>query len=596
MSTLGRFWRRLWFLLRRGRLERELQEEMRQHVALKTEKNLAVGMDPEEARYAAQRQLGNMTRQQEESRQSWGFPLLESLVQDIRYGLRGLRQSPGFTLVATATLAVGIGATTAIFSIVNTVLLHPLPYKDSSRLVRVWTESSTFPDSKMGQSVLNFNDIKAQAHSFQGIAVYSRRAFSLTGNGEPEQIFACAISPGFLALFGIHPEMGRDFLPEDQQGKNGNVVLLSHGLWQRRFGGDPNIAGKQVTLEEKSYTVVGVVPPAFRFPGKSDAWVPLVFPARAQRERTWWLYFAIAKLRTGVTLESAQTELDGIAAGLRNAYPKETPGLRFPLTTIQQYLVHKEKAELLVFLAAVGFLLLIACANVSNLVLSRGLQRQREIAVRAALGASRGRILRQLLIESLTLAFAGGLAGLLLALAGVGAFRSLAPPEFPRLGELRAEPVIVFFTFAISAVAGIISGLAPALYTSRSDLNLAIKERNAVADPAAKKFSLRGLLVVTEIALALVLLTGSALMAQSLSRMLGVDTGMRTDHLLTAELRVAKAKYGTENAQRLFLQRLLESLQAYPQITGVAVSDQTLLDPDGEAEISFDPSLLESVS
>lgn len=530
----GEIWRRLTFLLQRRRLERELAEEMRQHAEWKAQKNIDAGVDPEEARLLARRQLGNATRQSEDSRQSWGFPLLESIASDIRYGLRGLRNASGFTTVTLLTLALGVGASTAIFSIVYAVLLRPLPYKDSPRLVQVYTVSAMFPDFRMGQSIPNLREIQARSHSFEGTAIFQEQNKSLTGSGEPQQLSTIAISSGFMNLFGVHPALGRDFQPEDEQRLNGDVVLLSHPLWMTRFGGDPGIVGKPVNLEQKPYTVVGVLPADFSFGEKAVAWVPLTLNAEDQRERANWRFFALARLRSGVSLASAQSEMDAIAGDLGRRYPQQAGGIRFPLITLQEAIVGSDRAELLALLGAVGFLLLIACANVSNLVLSRGLQRRKEISLRAALGASRRRILRQLLTESLLLALAGGLAGIALSAAGLAGFRALAPADFPRLEELRMEPVTAVFAFVIATLAGILFGLAPAMSIARSDLNAPMKERTATATGPAGRFSLRGFLAVAEVSMALVLLTGSALMVQSLLRTMKVNTGMRTAQVMTA--------------------------------------------------------------
>ena len=593
MSFIGEAWRRFMFLLRRGQMDRDLAEEMRQHAALKAEKNIAYGMAPDEAQHAAQRQIGNVTRQMEESRQSWGFPAVESVWQDIRYGLRGLRKSPGFTTIAMLTLALGIGASTAIFSIVNTVLLRPLPYKDSSRLVHVWTVSSMFPEFTLGQSIPNLQDIEARSHSFETLATFEVRARNLTGSGEPEQLRTVEVSPSFLTLFGVHPIIGRDLRPEDEQRKDGDVVLLSYGLWQRRFGGDRSIIGRTIMLSQQPWTVAGVLPSGFSFPGNIDALVPRNIPPGNRTERQAWMYTALGKLRPGVSLAKAQSEMNGIAAALAHQYPQDATGIQFPLVTLQDDATRRSKPQLLALLGAVGFLLLIACANVSNLVLSRGLRRQREIAVRAALGASRRRILRQLLIESLLLAMAGGVAGAGLAIAGVRLFRALAPAGFPRIEELRTEPVTLLIALIVSALAGILCGLAPALTITRGDLNLPIRDNSAASSAPVRLFSLRSFLVVAEVALALVLLTGSALMAQSMMRLLRVDTGLTTDHLLTGEMTLPKALYDSKDSQHLFLERLLQALQARRQFSGAVLTNSPLL--TGSVTVtSFNPALLGS--
>jgi putative ABC transport system permease protein len=423
--------------------------------------------------------------------------------------------------------------------------------------------------------------------------MYRPTNFSLTGNGDPEQVGAAAATSNFLDVFSIRPILGRSFVPEDEQLKNGNVVLLSYSLWKEHFGGDPEIVSKTLSLDQKRYTVVGVLPAGFTdfyaAGDKVQAWVPLVVKPEDQQNRTAWMYQAVAKLRPGITLDRAQAELDGIAAALAHEYPKDAAQIEFPVQTIQQAVVSSDKRELLILLAAVGFLLLIACANVSNLVLSRGLKRQREIAVRAALGASRSRILRQLLLESFVLAVAGGAAGVALAGAGIRSFRAFAPASFPRLEEVRFEPQIALFAFAFSLLAAVLCGLAPALAASRSDLNLTIRE-NSVLAPAGHP-RLRSFLVVTEVALALILLTGSALMVQSLVRTLRVDPGLRTDHLMTARVTLSSTRYPSGDAQELFIKRLLEALRAEPQFTGVALSNNSLL-AHRSSLMTFDPSTL----
>lgn len=500
---------------------------------------------------------------------------VSSLMQDLRYGLRGLRKALGFTLVATLTLALGIGACTAIFSIVSVVLLRPLTYKDSSRMVHIWTGSPSYPEFQLGQSIPNVNDLKALNHSLEATALYSPGRKTLTGNGEPEQLSAAAVTADFFNFFSVHPLAGREFVADDEQMKNGDVVVLSYGLWKRRFVADPKIVGLQITLDQKPYTVVGVLPEKFSYPEKTDLWVPLVVDAKEQAERQRWMYFMLGKVRAGVSMDAAQSELNGIAAGIGQQHPEEAAGIKFPIETLQHSAVGSGEAELLALTGAVGFLLLIACANVSNLVLSRGLKRQREIAVRAALGASRRRIMRQLLLEGLLLAFAGGLAGTVLASLGVAGFRALAPAGFPRLEELRIEPLTILIAFAITAFTGILCGLAPAASASRINLSVALKEKLATA--TARRFSLRGILAATEVALAFILLTGSALMVQSMVRLLKVDTGLRIDHVLSANLSLPKARYGTDDASRLFIRRLLDALRAQPQFSGVAISDNTIL-------------------
>jgi putative ABC transport system permease protein len=575
MAKLGELWRRILFSFRRSSMDRELAEEMRQHLELKAEQNIASGLPEDEAHYAAQRQFGNLTRMEEESRTSSGFPFLESLLQDVRYGLRGLRKAPGFTAVAAITLALGIGATTAIFSIVNTVLLRPLPYKDSSRLAEIHTVSPMFGEFQLGESKPDFDDIQSGTHSFEAMAISEDKSTNLTAPGTPEEIQAAAVSSGYLPLLGVAPILGRTFQPEDEERKNGDVVLLSQRIWRERFGSDPNVVGKTITLEEKLYTVIGVMPGHFESPNQKDIWLPFLKSSAAASKRGNWFFGVLAKVKAGQSMQAAQTELDGVATRLAAQYPEDDKGIKFQLTSLQESVVGDAKASFIPLLGAVAFLLLIACANVSNLILSRGVQRQSEMAVRAALGASRSRILRQLLIESLLLSCIGGAAGILLAVYGVAAYRTFAPPDHPRLHELHADLAVAWIALALSSIAGILCGLAPALHTSRANLNLALKERLSSGTPT--RFSMRSALVVTEVALALVLLDGSALMVQSMVRMLTVDTGFRTDHMLTAELNLPQSRYATPESQQLFLQQLLDTLHANERFKNVAVSDASAL-------------------
>lgn len=590
MSRMGELWRKTVFLVRRRQMERELAEEMRDHLERKAAKNSMAGMSDVEAGYAARRQLGNLALQQERSRANWGFTALESLAQDVRYGLRGLRKSPGFTGVAILTLTLGIGASTAIFGIVNAVVLRPLPYKDANRLMYVWTISPYFPQYHMGQSKPNIDDIQKQNRSFKTLAIYQSVKLTLTGSDEPVPVSAAAVSADFLNVFAIQPEVGRGFVPGDDEGKNHNVVLLSHRLWQSRFGGNPHIVGQTLILNDKPYSVAGVLPATFSFPDKTEAWVPLIISENDRLHRRNWKFYAIGRLADGAAVRTAQAEMDKIAGQLSREFPQENDNIQLLVMPVRDGLVNQAaKSQLWILVGAVSFLLLIGCANVSNLILSRGVQRRREIALRAALGASGGRILRQLLVESLLLALLGGLGGLLLAGAGIMAFRSLAPGNFARLDEVHLEPAVAFMALLVSTLAGLLSGLAPALHTAHSDVNMALKDHAASFTP--RRLWLRTFLVSSEVALALVLLTGSALMVQSFSRLMKVDTGFRTDHLLTARVAPLASRYPSSGARHLFVAHLLEALRGEPQFHGAAISEYPLLNGDPSL-IGLEPGYL----
>lgn len=589
MARVKELLRRFVFLLRRNQLDQDLAEEMRDHLRRKAEKNIAAGMSRSEAISEAQRQLGNFTRQQEESRSIRGFPILESTLQDLRYGMRGLRNSPGFTAIAVLTLALGIGATTSIFSIVNAVVLRPLPYQDSRRLVHIWGETRQFPDFKMGISYPDIQDLISQTHSFETVGFYRQQNLDLTGSGEPEQIHVTAVSPDFFRVFSIEPFLGSAFRPGDYEMKNGRLILLSYALWQKRFDGDMKIVGRTIDLDNASYTVAGVMPRELML-FREDAWVPLVVDAKEKIQRENWMFMTLAKLKPDVSLRIGQAELNQFQARLAAAYPKEESDQHLEIMQLLDGAVNADsRNQLFTLLGAVGFLLLIGCANVSNLILSRSVQRQREIALRAALGASRLRILRQLLAESLLLALVGGATGLLLADVGIRSFRTIAPADFARINEIHMEPQVAVVALLVSCLAGVLCGLAPAMHTSRPDLTFALKDRAGVA--GRHPVLLRNFLVITEISLALALLTGSALMAQSFMRLIKVDPGFRTDHLLSAQIALGEGRYPSEDARRLFTLRLLESLRTEPQFTGVALANAPLMTHSLMA-MMFDPKYM----
>src|SRR5262249_29440685 len=370
--------------------------------------------------------------------------------------------------------------------------------------------------------------------------------------------------------------------------KSGKVVLIGYGLWQSRFGGARNVIGERVTLDQEPYTIVGVLPQEADY----SLLIPLIFSASDRQNRLHRMAFVYAKLKPETRLRTAQVELDAIAARLAAQYPKTDAGIKLNAALLQGETVENAKTGLLVLLGAVSFLLLIACANVGNLILARGTQRHREISVRAALGAGRGRIVRQLLVESLLVALLGGAAGMLVAVFVIDGFKAFAPTDVPRLHELRLEPMIAWFGLVISSFAGIVCGLAPALQTSRTDLVFALKDRGAAsASPGTHHSRLRSVLVISEVALALVLLAGSALMVQSLARTLRVDPGFRTDHLLTAQLTLSQTRYSSDEARQMFVRRLLDELHARPQLGHAAMSDYGTLD-NLQAITSFDPKTL----
>ena len=493
---------------------------------------------------------------------------MRNLLQDIRYGLRILWKSPGFALVTILALAIGIGANTAIFSIVNGVLLRPLPFKTADRLVFLSEWSQQVPD--MSVSYPNYQDWRDQSTVFEQLAAFRSAGYILTGAGDPERLTAREVSASFFPALGVTPALGRNFSSdEDKPGAN-RTVILSYGLWQRRFGGNPNIIGQAITLNNQSYTVVGVLPQTFEWQAPVDLFVPIETGLGADlqvRDDHPGIYL-IGTLKDGVTVEQARAELTTITSRLAQQYPKTNAGNGFAITKLQDRATQDIRAALLVVLAAVGFMLLIACANVANLLLARAATRAKGIAIRTALGAGRWRIIRQLLTESILLALAGGALGLLFAIWGVDALRAFIPDEVPRLlvTSIHLDTRVLLFTLIVSIVTGLIFGLAPALQVSKSNLNEALKEGGRSATAGARRNYVRSLLVVSEVAISLLLLVGAGLLMKSFLNLQRADIGFNPDHVLTTRISLPEARY-KENAQiENFYRALLQRVQNLPGV------------------------------
>jgi putative ABC transport system permease protein len=571
MIWLRVYWRRLRGLFGKGRLERELQEEIDAHLQMQSEEYERQGMSAEQARLAALRQFGGVEQVKERYRDRRGLPAVETTLQDVRYAGRVLRKSPGFTAVAVVTLALGIGASTAIFSIVNAVLLNPLPFAEPERLVMIYGKFLSYSQSNMSVSVPEFVDCRERTSSFAQLAAYDDFSANLTAAaGEPERVEALAVTPELFAVLQAAPLYGRVFLPEEAQEGRDDVVIISHELWQRRFAADPNAVGQQVIVNGRNHTVVGVMPQGFAFPQRTRLWKPLWFPAeqyapdwRGSRGLT-----VISRLKPNVSLAVAQAEVDQLAAQLTGEYPRnyESRGYRISLVPLLADLVGETRKGLLVLLGAVAFVTLIACANVANLLLARGAGRRQEIAVRLALGARRGRIVRQLLTESLLLAGLGGALGLLLATWGVDLLLSFAPQDLPRLHEVRLDGRVLAFTFAVALLTGVLFGLAPALATSGADLNETLKEGRRGATGGARRLRLRRAFVITEVALALVLLVGAGLLLKSFWRLQGVDPGFNADGVLTMRLMLPFEIYQKPAQRSAFYRQILERINAVPGV------------------------------
>ncbi len=550
-------------LFGRGRRARELREEFCAHLAMEEQENLESGMPPEEAHYSALRRFGNVTIAQERSREMWGWNSFETLGQDVRYGLRQLRRSPGFTAVAVLTLALGIGANTAIFSVVNAVLLRPLPFEQPDRLVRVVSfrlrdkagDNASYPD---------FLDWRSQNHVFERMGVFRTEGFTLTGHGQAAHLQGSIVSAEIFALLGVKPLLGRTFLPEEDKpgtANGGNAVILSHRLWRERFGAEPGVVGQAIQLDNKSATIVGVMQEGFQFPireGHIDCWTTIArdlengqMSMAAQRGVHY--LDVMARLKPRVTIAQAQAEMSTIISGLNKQYPENAPrGAR--IAPELEQLVGGVRPALLVLLGAVGCVLLIACANVANLLLTRATSRQREMAIRAALGAGKGRMIRQVLSESLVLASAGGVFGALLALWVTDFLVRLIPEDIPRLSAIHLDSYVLVFTIVLSFGTGLLFGMAPALQVSTSRLLESLKEGGRGVTEGIHRHRVRSALVVTEFAVAAMLLVGAGLLIQSFVRLERVDPGFDPHQVLTFKLELPASRYSMARMVDLFRQ------------------------------------------
>ena len=496
---------------------------------------------------------------------------MRNLLKDVRFGMRTLAKRPGFTAVAVLTLALGVGANTAIFSVVNAVLLRPLPLKDAERLVLVYETTPTAPRDYV--SVPNLEDYRAGTRAFEGFATFVPQSVNLTGAGaEPERVIGGFVTSSFFGTVGVEPARGRAFLPEDDAAGAGRVAVLSHELWQRRFGADPGILGRSLVFNGEPYAVVGVMPEGFRYPlSAPDVLLPAQKWPNYKADRSAHNCWVVGRLRPGVTREGAEEELRAVARRLGEAYPEEMRGRGVEVVGLHEQVVEGIRPALLILTGAVGFILLIACANIANLLLARGAARQKELALRAALGASRARLLRQLLTETLLLALAGGAAGLLFAQWGMDALLALNPADLPAPGGVRLDARVLAFSLGLSALAGFVFGIVPALQLSKADLGRGLKEGGGVAGEGSQRARLRGAFVVSQVALSLVLLVGAGLLVNSFYRLLGESPGFDPRGLLTMEYRLPKNRYAKGEEQWAFHREVVERVARIPGVESAAV-------------------------
>ncbi|HEX5410744.1 MAG TPA: ABC transporter permease [Terriglobia bacterium] len=583
MASLRILLSKLSALFRKARLEQQLDEDVRAHLNMLAEENLRKGMTTEEARYAARREFGNIASIKEECRERWSIRIIEELVQDLRYGLRQLRRNPGFTAVAVLTLALGIGANTAIFSVVDTVLLRPLPYKDASRLL--WA-TERFPFNHGAANVVSpdFIGWKDRNQAFEQIgAAGGAGGENLTGAGPAIRVSITNVTTNFFSMLGVHPLLGRTFLASEGKLGNDHVALLSESLWRNQLGSDTHVLGKTIRLGGSAYTVVGVMPSSLRY-DKADVWTPFALDDKrfSPQSPSWAILTVVGRLKPGVEIPQAQADLQLITRQMDKEYPPQASrfrsGARVQVVPLHELLVRNVRPLLLILLGAVGFVLLIACLNVANVLLSRGVVRDREIGVRLALGAGRGRLVRQLLTEALLLAVAGGALGCLAGLGTTKILSRLIPPNFP----LSTHPEVWIFTFTafVAALTVVAFGLVPALLASRREVNDALKEGNQQAGLNRATHRLRGLMAAAEIALSLILLVGAGLLMRSLLRLTEVSLGFDPHALLIATVqRTWSSNPDAAQGYATFFQSALEKVQNLPGVRDAAVTSQYPLGP-----------------
>jgi predicted permease len=585
---------------RRKRMMEGLDQDIREHIAMETQDNIERGMSPEEAGYAAVRKFGNVTRVKEDTRDVWSFVWMEKLWQDIRYAARTLRRNPGFTLVAILTLALGIGANVAIFTVVHAVLLQPLPFPHPEQLVRVYDDIRSSNTHDIGMSIPELWDLRDHSGVFQDISALVSADANLTGGDHPERIELLGTSANYFTMLGAHPQLGRIYTSADARPGFSDPVVISDAFWHRTFGADPSVLGKKIRVDGDLYTIAGVMPPDFRHPGRTltadvDVWGTAGFAAdpfplpvvRATR----FLPGAIGRLKPGLTLAQGQSQLDDFVAQLSRQYPDEYPapaGWSVRLVPIQQDIVGNVRTELFVLFAAVAFVLLIACVNLANLLLARSARRQREIAVRLAVGAGRSRLVTQLLTESILLGTIAGSAALLTVFWLKSSLLRLAPSDLPRLNEVSLSPGVLFFAFLISILTGVFFGLAPALQSARTSQITALREGTGGAGSSKHQMKFSRLLVASEIALSLVLLIGAGLLVRSFWHLLEVRPGFEPHHLTTAKIWLAvpnnprEDNYFTPERRAAFQHEILRRISAIPGVEQAALGTPSSLPMEGK--------------
>jgi predicted permease len=578
--------RRLRTLLNRRRFEEELDEELQFHLECEIERNVAAGMTPEGARLAAMRSFGGVEQTKIECREVGGFRPLEEIVTDVRYGLRILRKAPGFTAAAVLTLMLGIGANSAVFSVVEGVLLRPLPFPDSDRIMTLWNTYPGVDESLQEASPPDFCDWREESRSFAQMAAYERFVWNLAGDPEPVRVRGVRVSGDFFAVMGVGPALGRPLLPTDDHEGVHHVVVLSHRLWTRRFAADLAVVGRTVILTGVKHTIVGVMPAGFEFPGGVDLWSPLAYepPFSPSLRRSVWLR-TVARLQSGVTVEQARGEMSVIARRLARQYPDTNEGRSVAVVSLLDSTVGRVRTALLVLLGAVNLVLLIACANVVNLSLARAGNRQREIALRAALGASRLRIARQMGTESTLLGLLGGLGGLLLAWLSLAVLRQIAAESVPRLADVHVDLRVLLFTSLVSLAVGAVVGIVPAVAMTGRKLQRSLQGADPRSSNSRGRKRWRHTLVVAEVALAEVLVIGGFLLVQSFMHMRNVSLGFAPRGIFACRFDLHARRYGEVSARESFYRETVEHVAALPGVRSAALATTI---PTGDVQMTLD--------
>jgi putative ABC transport system permease protein len=558
------------------RVQGDLDQEVHTHLQLLIDENIRTGMSPKEAKRAAKIELGGIEQVKEQVREIQTGNWLDSMISDCRFGVRQLRKNPGFTAVAVLTLALGIGANTAIFSVVYAVLLKPLPFTNPEQLFTAFQTNKQQGIAETGCSYPNFEDWRAQNHVFSELGGIVGHQLTLTGRGEPSVVNTSVVTPELFSLLDVKPVAGRIFFSADGKQGASPVALVSEELWRGRFGADPNIVGSSINLDKRPFTVIGIIPAAFRTPffnTKQEVWIPLiqdpVFSTFMPPRGTHMLP-VLGRLKPGVSVAQAQAEMDAISERLAREFPAENNGWTVHLVPLQKEIVGDVRTALLVLLGAVGLVLLIACANIANLLLTRATSRSKEIAVRTALGAGRARIIRQLLSETAVLGLLGGVVGVALAYWGVQALSLLLPSSLPQMNPIRVDYFVLSFALFLSAIAGVAFGLVPALFAANTDIQNNLREGARSGESRNRRLA-RSFLAVAEISLAMVLLVTAGLLLRSFAKLTSVNSGFDARHIIKADVSLPQFQYSTPQQWTAFSGELLAQIQAQPGLQNSAI-------------------------